>query len=446
MIDLQEQISLSPIALPATALQRNITLQIVILSSHLHKVIVGIEPRLSEILIKQTVDIFRNTSFDNFSIESLSNQHIEDSYKNQIRLKVKNYFFQHMVVDFIFTETFNQKLIMANYPRLSSVDMQPNHAINYHFDISVADPIELKEWKHFSFKQPKRKKYKDLDKQVVAFIDNRISPKKLNSTIIEDNDWVLIDALMVDTQGSPINAGLQSSFWIKIGHQDVTPPLITQLLGKQLEHKFFTTDLDMDENEDGNTHRSYRFLVSIKSIIKGSHFSMDLFKSTFKLKNKIDIHNKLMEVFSYRNDVSQRKAIIDEVFHLLLSKHRFEVPKHLVLRREEYILENLMPQPDYHVYKAQADFNECIQLLAEKQLKEEIVIDHITHHENIRADLRDMQQYLHLISNKRLKEFIYFRPLVERIDDAQAMINVTPLAQAVVREKTLNHIIYTLTH
>ena len=153
-----------------------------------------------------------------------------------------------------------------------------------------------------------------------------------------------------------------------------------------------------------------------------------------------------MEVFSYRNDVSQRKAIIDEVFHLLLSKHRFEVPKHLVLRREEYILETLMPQPDYHVYKAQSDFNECIQLLAEKQLKEEIVIDHITHHENIRADLRDMQQYLHLISNKRLKEFIYFRPLVERIDDDQTMINVTPLAQAVVREKTLNNVIYTLTH
>ncbi|MBM3893029.1 hypothetical protein FJ365_01335 [Candidatus Dependentiae bacterium] len=446
MIDLQEQVSLDPIASPATALQKHITLQIRILSSHLHKVIVGIEPRLSEILIKQTVDIFRNASFDNFSIESLSNQHIEQAYKNQIRLKVKNYFFQHMVIDFIFSETFNQKMIMANYPRLSAVDMQPNHAITYHFDISVADPIELKEWKHFSFKQPKRKKYKDLDKQVVTFIDNRIAPKKLNSTIIEDNDWVLIDALMVDTHGAAINAGLQSSFWIKIGHQDVTPPLITQLLGKQLDHKFFTTDLDMDEDEDGSTNRSYRFLVTIKSIIKGSHFSMDLFKSTFKLKNKVDIHNKLMEVFSYRNDVSQRKAIIDEVFHLLLSKHRFEVPKHLVLRREEYILETLMPQPDYHVYKAQSDFNECIQLLAEKQLKEEIVIDHITHHENIRVDLRDMQQYLHLISNKRLKEFIYFRPLVERIDDIQAMINVTPLAQAVVREKTLNHIIYTLTH
>ncbi len=416
------------------------------LSSHLHKVIIGIDSRLVEALIKQTVDIFRNASFDNFSIESLSNQHVEESYKNQIRLKIKNYFFQHHVIDFIFAETFNQKLIMANYPRLASVEMQPNHAITYHFDISVADPLELKEWKHFSFKQPKRKKYKDLDKQVITFIDNRVSPKKLNASLIEDNDWVLIETLMVDAQATPINAGLKSSFWIKIGHQDVTPPLITQLLGKQLDHQFYTTDLDMNEDEDNNDLRSYRFLVSIQSIIKGTHFSMDLFKSTFKLKNKIDIHNKLMEVFSYRNDISQRKAIIDEVFHLLLSKHRFEVPKHLVLRREEYILETLMPQPDYHVYKAQADFRECIQLLAEKQLKEEIVIDHITHHEHIRAELRDMQQYLHLISNKRLKEFVYFRPLVERIDDVQAMINVTPLSQAVVREKTLNYIIYTLTH
>ena len=416
------------------------------LSSHLHKVIIGIDPRLTETLIKQTIDIFRTASIDNFSIETLANQHVEESYKNQIRLKVKNYFFQHLVIDFIFAETFNQRLIMANYPRLASVEMQPNQTITYHFDISVADPLELKEWKHFAFKQPKRKKYKDLDKQVISFIDNRVSAKKLNASLIEDNDWVLIDALMVDAQSTPLNTALKSSFWIKIGHQDVTPPLITQLLGKQLDQQFYTTDLDMNDGEDSSDLRSYRFLVTIKSIIKGTHFSMDLFKSTFKLKNKVDIHNKLMEVFSYRNDVSQRKAIIDEVFHLLLSKHRFEVPKHLVLRREEYILETLMPQPDYHVYKAQPDFRECIELLAEKQLKEEIVIDHITHHENIRADLRDMQQYLHLISNKRLKEFIYFRPLVERIDDVQAMINITPLAQAVVREKTLNHVIYTLTH
>jgi len=426
--------------------QSHLSMQLLPLSTHLHKVTITVPEALATLLRTQTTELFRNASFEGFSTKAVPLDHIEQAYSSQIRGKVKQYFLQHLIIDFIFAETFGQKLIVANYPRLTSVELQASNAITYHFDLSVADPIELKEWKHFAFKSPKRKKYKDLDKQVIGFVENRTSSKKIHPTLVEENDWVLIDALMVDDKGTVLSDQLQSSFWIKIGHQDVTPPLISQLLGKQLGNQFYTTDLEMNDGEDGYDRRSYRFLVTVRSLIKGTHFSMEIFKNTFKLKNKPDIHNKLMEVFSYRNDISQRKAIIDEVFHLLLSKHRFEVPKHQVLRREEYILHNLMSQPDYHVYKAQKDFDECIQQLAEKQLKEEIIIDHITHHENLRVDVRDMQQYLHLLSNKRLKEFIYFRPLTERLDDAQAMINLSPLAQAVIREKTLNHIIYTLTH
>ena len=158
----------------------------------------------------------------------------------------------------------------------------------------------------------------------------------------------------------------------------------------------------------------------------------------------MDIHNKLMEVFSYRNDTSQRKAIIDEVFHLLLSKHRFEIPKHLVLRRQEDIVQTLAQQPDYHVYKANKDFEIFVEMLAEKQLKEEIIIDQIAQSEHIKVDIRDGAQYLHLWSNKRLKEFIYFKPLLAHLDDPETLINTTIFSQAVLREKTLNHIIHTL--
>ena len=183
----------------------------------------------------------------------------------------------------------------------------------------------------------------------------------------------------------------------------------------------------------------------MKALVKGAYFSIETFKTTFKLKNKNDIHSKLMEVFSYRNDISQRKAIIEEVFHLLLSKHRFEVPKHLVLRREEDIIKTLSLQPDYHVYKAQTDFGESIETLAEKQLKEEIFIDQLAYHENIRIEQKDFAGYLHLLCDRRLKEFIYFKPVLVKIDEQRGPINVAILSQAVLREKTLNHIIYSLT-
>ena len=150
-----------------------------------------------------------------------------------------------------------------------------------------------------------------------------------------------------------------------------------------------------------------------------------------------------MEIFSYRNDVSQRKSIIEEVFHLLLSKHRFEVPKHLILRREENIVQKLSKQPDYHVYKSQKNFNTYLEMLAEKQLKEEIIIDHITYRENLKAEIKDFEQYLHLFNNKKLNEFIYFKPFWE-IQNPSVPINAMLFAQTITREKTLNHIIHVL--
>ena len=151
-----------------------------------------------------------------------------------------------------------------------------------------------------------------------------------------------------------------------------------------------------------------------------------------------------MEVFSYRNDISQRKAIIEELFHLFLTKHRFEIPKHLILRRQEDLITTLAKQPDYQVYRSQKNFLSYIELLAEKQIKEEILIDQIAQKENIILDAKDVSGYLHFFNNKKLKEFIYFKPL-ETLDEQARPINIYLLNQAAHREKTLNFIIHILT-
>ena len=153
-----------------------------------------------------------------------------------------------------------------------------------------------------------------------------------------------------------------------------------------------------------------------------------------------------MEVFSFRNDESQRRSTIEEVFHLLLSKHRFEVPKHLVLRRQEDLLLSIMKQPDFHVYKAQPDFEHHLELLAEKQLKEEILVDQISHQENIRDEIADAQHYFHLFGNRKLYEFLYFKPVVARLDQFNVPFNVALLQQTFTREKTLHYIIHAMTN
>jgi FKBP-type peptidyl-prolyl cis-trans isomerase (trigger factor) len=159
----------------------------------------------------------------------------------------------------------------------------------------------------------------------------------------------------------------------------------------------------------------------------------------------MDIHNKLIEVFSYRNDISQRRSIIEEVFHLFFSKHRFEIPKHLTIRKQESLLEMLKKQPDYQVYKSQKDFYNKVATLAEKLLKEEILIDQIAYKENLKTSGKDIKHYLTMFNNSRLREFVYFKPAFEPLEETDLPLSEGYLRQSVLREKTLNHIIFTLT-
>jgi FKBP-type peptidyl-prolyl cis-trans isomerase (trigger factor) len=442
----EESQSIAISATPATVPSQYLKFISVELSSHIVKATIEIDSTLTTLLGCHIVNLFRHGNFEGFHGATIPTEYIEDTYKGEIYSRLKDYFFYHHAIDFLMNEIFARKINITNYPRLASIELLSDKRINYHFDISVADPLELKEWKHFAFKPPKRKKYKDLDKQVVSFIESRPTGlQKPNCSIIQEGDWVWFQATMINKDQAPVSEHLTSLFWLHISQQDIAEPFVAQLMGKEIGSCFITNYLSLNDDDQKADECNIPFLITIKAIVKGSLFSLETFKTTFKLKNKTEIHNKLMEVFSYRNDISQRKAIIEEVFHLLLSKHRFEVPKHHVLRREEEIISTLAQRPDYHVYKAQKDFESFVAMLAEKQLKEEIIIDQIAYHENIKVELKDIGQYLHLFTNRRLKEFIYFKPILQKIDEASGPINSAILSQAVMREKTLNFIIHSLT-
>jgi FKBP-type peptidyl-prolyl cis-trans isomerase (trigger factor) len=70
--------------------------------------------------------------------------------------------------------------------------------------------------------------------------------------------------------------------------------------------------------------------------------------------------------------------------------------------------------------RSQKDFLLQVETLAEKQIKEEVVIDQIAYNENLTADSKDIEHYLHFFNNKRLQKFVYFMPSVESIDDLNA--------------------------
>ncbi len=417
------------------------------LSSHLHQAVIEVDQDLVSTLRNHTLKLYQqNISLPGFKLRAVPSDYILQHYKKEIYTNVKGFFFTHFVLSFLMKKFNERKMLLANHPRLTSITITPEHKARYIFEVSVANPIKLKEWKHFVFKSPKRKNYKDLDKQVSLFMKHeQTSYKKKKKDEIENGDWVCFSAAPINNESNPFFMPYATTFWLKINTDDILRPLTGLFLGKKVPDSFITDSFMLEDIFTNKAHHNYRFQVTLKSIVKGHHLSLENFKANFKLKSKADVHKKLIEVFSYRNDLSQRKSIIEEVFHLFFSKHRFEVPKHIVIRKQEELLLSLKKHPDYHVYKTNDNFKQQLEMLAEKQLKEEILIDQIGYNEDILLDSLDIQNYLNLFSNERLKEFVYFKPSVEKMENPEMPLHPSILKQAILREKTLNHVIHVLT-
>jgi len=427
--------------------ESNINIETKSVSSHLLQVTVSVSNATVKNIYKQAVSLYaKNAQPSGLKNMTLPKEFVEKEHSNEISTNVKKFTLKHIVLDYLINQITNKKIPIANHPRLKEMRLKKNGAAQYVFDLSVASSIKLKEWKFFTFKAPKRKRYKDLDKQVNLFILREHEKQKtMCQNTVENKDWINFEGLIVNEKQKPILPLHKANFWMKINTDYVEKPFQKYFIGKKASSSFFVKTMPVNEELQDSLTKNCQFYITIKSIAKGSHLSIDSLKTIFKLKNKSDIHNKLIEVFSYRNDISQRKSIVEEVFHLFFSKHRFEIPKHLTIRKQESILEMLKKQPDYQVYKSQKDFHEKVALLAERLLKEEILIDQIAYKENIRAGSKDIKNYLTLFNNGRLKEFVYFKPAYDPIEEIENPMPESFLKQAVLREKTLNHIIHTLT-
>lgn len=409
--------------------------------------VITADPALIAPIQEQMVRMYSDyAALPGYEHSRLPARYTANYFAKEIRRDTEQFVFKHFVIDYLLKELINHNVVVTNWPRLTKVEQKEDGTLSYRFLLSQAPDLTLKEWKHFVFKQPPRKNYKDLDKQVASFLKEGTDLyRKLDKTMVEAGDWVNFTArlLTVDTH-QPLLDDTPHSYWLRITSHGVSNELQKNFITKHLDDTFVIPSLPFTNTLYNNTQEPVHYEITITAITKGAHLCLDFFKNSFRLKTRAEVHRKLIEVFSYRNDISQRHAIIDELFHLLFTKHRFEVPKHIITRRQELILQELKKKPDYHVYKGHKDFKRYVETLAEKLLKEEIMIDNIANVEGITVTQQDIASYLHMFNNERLKAFIYFKPLINNIEDTDTPLHEGILMQAIRREKTLNHIIYIL--
>ncbi len=233
--------------------------------------------------------------------------------------------------------------------------------------------------------------------------------------------------------------------WVRVGFEEADIHFQQLFVGRKKGENFVTQSPSLQEYFSSHIDTQYPFRVTVLDFTPYSHFGVDQFKKHFRIRNNQELHQKMIEVFSYRNDISQRRSTAEETLKLLLSRHSFEVPNHLVLRQQKEILDVIHDNPDYQVYKMQPDFQDKVKKLAMKQVKEVIFTHQLSYYESISTSVEDVKGYLNLTKRPRTKEFVYFEPPDTKFLGQEVPICSALLEQCCLREKTLNHAIYYLT-
>ena len=372
--------------------------------------------------------------------------YIEKNFQPHLLEHIKEFFFKYFIINWLYKEISSRKILIAGDPRLTDISVHPNQNAQYSFSLTLSKPISLQGWKRIPFKAPKRKNYKDLDKQVKNFLkDEAKASKDYNSNIVALNDWICFTVSILDGKEKNLFNDYSEKLWVKVGAEEADLPLQNMFLGRKLKDSFITDNAFLQEYFSSHIDTHYLFKVTILDLTPDAFFNIQHFKKHFRVRNNQELHLKLIEVFSYRNDMSQRRSTAEDTLKLLLSRHTIEVPNQLVLRQQKSILDNIHSNPDYQVYKMQNDFQEKVRLLATKQVKEIILMHQLACYEGITVTNEDIKGYLNLTKRPRTQEFIYFEPPNTKFSGHEAPLSASLISQCCLREKTLNHAIYYLT-
>jgi FKBP-type peptidyl-prolyl cis-trans isomerase (trigger factor) len=374
-------------------------------------------------------------------------QYIGKNYSSALTEHVQEFLFRYMVLPFLYREIRHHKLAMSGEPRLADIHLLYDQQGEFTFELSLIEKIGIQEWRHFPFKAANRKKYRDLDRQVDSFVNDELHALKEFSGdgIIAVNDWVHFAIEPIYADGAPVFAYEPLKLWLKMGDEEADALMHAVFLQRRIGETFTSQGRGLQTIFSNEFETNYLFSITVLDVLHNAYFCLDLFKKYFKIKTQKDMLQKLIEVFSYRNNLSQRRTMVEEALMLMLSKHSFSVPAHILLRQQEAIIETICQNPDYPVYKAQKDFNERIEQLAEKMVKEMALLDQLAYHDNIIASDGDIKAYLNLLKRPRAKEFVYFDHPVSKIDGKEQPFCTEELRHICTREKTINTIIYHLT-
>lgn len=367
--------------------------------------------------------------------------YLEKTYKAPLMNHLQEFFLSSCVSTYLMNQLAHHKIVMVGEPRLQAITMDPQTDASFTFEVTTARPKINHDWDRISFRAPARKNYRDLDKQVELFIKEETEQPTPAANGIKIGDWISFSLQPISASSTELLGSYKDILWLKIGDEEADEEAQALFVGKKVGDTFTSKANFLQCYVSNSFDACYMFTITILNHVADALFSLPLFKQHFHLKTTRDVHLKLIEVFSCRQDLSQRRETVELALKALTRHHHVPIPESLIANKQQEILEAVYLNPDYYVYKAQPDFKEKVHMLAEKQLKELALIDALGYQENINPTKDDILSYLNLMKRPRTREFIYFTLPSTKTHGQELPVSHETIRKQCMREKTLNHVI-----
>lgn len=367
-------------------------------------------------------------------------EYIKIHYNNSLQNHL-----EHLFYNFYAHDRFVKKLRSqgAYIPKLFDIDCNIDLKLNKisfiynHIDKLLQYPV-LPDFKKLKF--PERKKYRDLDRQVKSIIELENKNKdNYTSHFIEEGDWIGIKIYLSDEKDI-LDKELSLKMWLNITNESIDREIREVFLNKKLNDCFFSNAFFLNELLSTN-FITHTFYIEIEDHVSKKYFCIERFKDAFNYDNK-EIFEKIIDIFSLRNDVSLKKEKAQLTLRYFLEKIKIYIEPQIIKEHEAIIKSKIIKNPDYLLYQSDLNFSLNIKRLACRQAMEKIIVDHFIYIYNVMTSKNLLYWYLNILQRNRLKDFLYF-DISHVYDNSNKSIpiNNSIIEQMALREKVIELLI-----
>ena len=403
-----------------------------------------------EELVKKLVSFFiakkrKDLLMHGFEKGMIPELYIKEHFHSSLLLHIEKILF-YFYAQALFAEKINS---FGGYiPRVftfeKNIDLATSKVIFWYqhgLRLSEGDTIQIDDLKKIKF--PERKKYKDLDRQAsLTFSQEEKNKEGIKEGIIAEGDWIGIKVYLADDE-KIVDEKLFVKIWIYVTSEGIDREIRDIFLGKKKSESFFTNKFFLSELLSTD-FLSHQFLVIIEEHVSAVYFDFGKFQKIYVYPGQ-NVLEKIIDIFSLRNDISLKKEKSQAVLRYFLEKIKISLEKDIIIEHECMIKEKIVKNADYLLYQSDNNFLSNIKKLACRQAMEKILIDYLAYKSKIKNDTDTIYGYLNILQRHRLKDFLYF-DIAHLYDNTMKFVPIFHhvIIQMATREKAIEYLIYKL--